>query len=244
MPRTATIQSTTDYDQFRFLEANRVQYRGHVEKLKSAFEEIGNLTQVQPILVNDRHEIIDGQHRFTACKELGLPIFYTTVPGLGVHEARSMNILHRNWTSDDYARSYANSGDSSYQRYMKLREDYGLSHSVLLAYINGVDNRKGIFSNFREGTLSFTPEQEKDTRKRLDMLMEIEEYTHLARERGFAMAFLKALGSEQYDHSEMVRKISLHGHILRRYAILEDNLRQIEEVYNFGRREGNRVRLY
>jgi hypothetical protein len=67
------IQVTSDYDQFVIMEANREQNRGHIEAIKAAFGEMGNLTRVQPILVNERFEIIDGQHRFIACKELGEP---------------------------------------------------------------------------------------------------------------------------------------------------------------------------
>lgn len=131
------IQSSKDYNKFSFIGANRDTSRGHIENLKKAFEENGNLTEVQPILVNDRFEIIDGQHRFNVCKELGVEIYFTQVPGLTVHDARSLNILHRRWHLSDYIESYARAGDTNYQELLQLHEDYGFSLSVTVKYAVG-----------------------------------------------------------------------------------------------------------
>lgn len=239
---TNVVQESSDYEQFVFLETNREQSRGHIEALKTAYEEIGNLTRVQPILVNDRYEIIDGQHRFIACKELGLPIYFTQVPGLGVAEARSINILHRGWTADDFAKSYAASGDVNYQTYLQLREDYGFSHSVMLAYLYPTDI-KGHFRSFRNGELVI--EDEEAARERLDRLAELGEYTKLVNNREFALAVLRASKAEGYDQRRMVRKVRLHGDsLLKRWSSVEDNMRMLEEIYNYAMQENSRIRLY
>lgn len=237
------VQQTSDYDQFSFIESNRDQSRGHVEALKRAYEEMGNFTKVQPILVNDRYQIIDGQHRFTACKELGLPIFFTVVAGLGVKEARNMNLLHRSWRVDDFAHSYATDGDPNYIKYIQLKEDYGFSHSILMAYITGHADRSGTLKDFREGNL--VVEDEAGVRSRLDKLAGVGEYTNLVNNREFGYAMLKAMNVEDYDQKRMVKKVRLHGDaVLKRLGAVDDNLRQLEEVYNYGMRGDNRVRLF
>lgn len=249
MPRLANlVQQTQDYEQFTFLNANRDQNRGHIESLKRAFEEVGNLTKVQPILVNDRYQIIDGQHRFIACKELGLPIFFTVVSGLGVREARSMNILHRPWRTEDYAKSYAETGDQNYTKYLELKEDYGLSHSIILAYVFDVSTgnaggNSAAFRTFREGNLVI--EDEVGVRARLDKLAELGEFTNLVNHRSFALAMLKIMNGENYNQRRMVNKVRIAGErLLKKYAIVEDNLRMLEEIYNYGQAEANRSRLY
>ena len=66
-------QTTTNYSMFKFKHGNRPVDQSHVKKL------ITSMTEVyvpQTIYVNKRHEITDGQHRFTAAKALGLPITY------------------------------------------------------------------------------------------------------------------------------------------------------------------------
>lgn len=249
MPRGLAnlVQQSSDYEQFKFLTANREQSRGHIEALKRAFEEVGNLTKVQPILVNDKYQIIDGQHRFIACKELGLPIYFTVVSGLGVREARSMNILHRNWTTDDYARSYADTGDEAYKRYITLKEDYGFSHSVIMAFIkgDGGDGSSGSgFKEFREGELKLTAEDDVVVRQRLDKLAELGEFTGMVNYRPFAIAMLKVMQGDNYQQARMVKKVKVAGDRLQKYAIIADNLRMIEELYNYAQPENTRVRLY
>lgn len=236
------VNRTTNYDQFVFLEANRDQSRGHVEALKRAFDEIGNLTRVQPILVNDNMEIIDGQHRFVACKELGEPIFYTVVPGLGVNDARQMNILHRGWTIEDFARSYAAAGDPNYQKYLELREDYGFNHSILMNYITNSQGSGGEYKEFRVG--NFVMPDIQEVRSRLTRLAEAGEFVPMVSDRYFARAFLRAQQVEGYDHKRMLRKLELHQNLLRRYASTEDYLRMLEEIYNHQMQESSRLRLY
>lgn len=236
------VQQTDDYDQFSFLSTNRDQNRGHIEALKEAFEEMGNFTKVQPILVNDQYQIIDGQHRFTACKELGLPIYFTVVDGLGVREARNMNILHRGWRVEDFARSYAMEGNTNYQKYLVLKEDYGFSHSILLAYIYGKVDRAGVYKTFREGNFVF--DNEKEVRERLNMLSQYGEHTNLVNNREFAFAVLRIMDSENYEHKRMLNKLAQNGHSLVRMGTIDDNLRQLEELYNYNSKETARKRLF
>ena len=86
-------KETTDYKRFKFLINNRQTARNHINRLKDAITKNPDILSVQPILVNEKMEIIDGQHRFTAASELGLPIHYTVVKGLDISTARDMNVL-------------------------------------------------------------------------------------------------------------------------------------------------------
>lgn len=242
-PATDSIQVTRDYDRFRVMDANREQSRGHIESLKAAFEEMGNLTRVQPILVNDRMEIIDGQHRFTACKELDEPIYYTVVPGLGVRDARQMNILHKGWKIEDYARSYAVGGDANYQRFLQLLEDYGFNHSVTLYFSKG-GKLKGLFREFREGNYTLTPEEVQSARERLDRLSELAELNPLARTIPFAIAYLQASGVNDFDHARLVSRLERNPQMLTRQAGVPEYLRILEDIYNHNMSAENRLRLF
>lgn len=67
------IQKTTDYKLFKKLDGNR-----DVKKTNALVKSIRefDLTMYSPIIVSVDFRIIDGQHRFAACRELGLPIYY------------------------------------------------------------------------------------------------------------------------------------------------------------------------
>lgn len=237
------IQVSSDYEAFKLMNANREQSRGHIETLKAAFEEMGNLTRVQPILVNEHMEIIDGQHRFTACKELGEPIYFTQVPGLGVSDARQMNILHRNWKLSDYAQSYADGGDRNYQRYMSMVESYGFSHSVILYYAKGYQG-KGLFREFRDGEFTIDGEAEGKARERLNNLGEVTELNTIATTAPFAVAYLQAMNNAEFDHNRFIRRLELNPHLLTRQAGPPEYLRVIEDIYNHNMGAENRVRLF
>lgn len=238
---TQQIQVTRDYDQFTLMTANREQLPGHVRTLKKSFEEFGNFTKAQPILVNERMEIIDGQHRFLACKELGQPVYFSVVPGLGVTEARQMNIVHRNWNHDDYAHSYAASGDTNYQKLQELREDFGFSYTTILAYAEGM-SRKGALKRFRNG--EFVLEDEPGTRQRLSYLADTGLIVPFVSDKNFTLAMLKVMQAPGYDHKRMLKKLKLHQNMLERRATVQDYLRLLENIYNHGMSPANIVYLY
>lgn len=238
---TTEIQETKNYDKFSFIESNRDYNRGHVERLKQAFEETGNLTKVQPILVNDKFEIIDGQHRFVACRDLGETIYYTMVPGLTVRDARQMNILHRRWTIDDYAKSYAMAGNPNYRKIIELQEDYGFNWGVIVIYSLG-QAPSGFTKDFRNG--DFVLPDEKAARERLDALADVGVYVPFVGDKSFTRAFLNILKVDGYDQKRMLRKLELHQSMLERRGDVQGYSRLLEEIYNFQMSETARLRLY
>lgn len=250
MPRVASaIKKTTNYGMFKFMDANRDVIRSHVDKLKEAFNAIGNLTQVQPILVNERYEIIDGQNRFVAAMELGEPIYYTIYEGLGIRDARTMNILHRGWAVMDFARSYAETGNENYQIYLNLREAYGYGHTITLLFALGSMERGGSFNAFREGR--FVVPGVAGAVDRLAKLQQMfEAAPQVGKDKNYAQAFLKILTSERedqggYDHDRMLTKLQATGAtILKKFATQAEYMRALEEVYNHRLSQRNRVYLF
>lgn len=237
------VQQSSNYKQFKMMGNNRDVVDGHVKAIKKAFEEIGNLTQVQPILVNERYEIIDGQHRFMAAKEMGAPIYFTLRPGLTVGDARSMNILHRSWGMMDFALSYATSGDLNYIKFLKLKEEYGFGLTTTMEYINGGSSH-GAFAAFRKG--EFVIDDPVTARIRLNQLYEVLQLVpQVKNDRNFSRAFFKVSTTSAYDHRRMLRKLSIVGDsVIRKFGVQGEYLRSLEEAYNHGNHTENRVRLY
>ena len=75
--QVATVYTTNDYDKFSFLDANRVT--DHVNALALSFK---NRFVPNAIICNEKLQIIDGQNRFLASKQLGLPVYYYIINGL------------------------------------------------------------------------------------------------------------------------------------------------------------------
>ena len=238
------IQETRDYSLFKLLGTNRDIVPGHVERLKKAFETFGNITETQPILVNSDYEVIDGQHRLQAAKELHLPVHYIVAQGLNIEDARAVNILHNGWKAGDYAKSYAAQGMTDYILYNQFKDDYNLSHKKALILITGRAGAEGggMHAAFRQGEFSIVNPAE--ARKRLEAYQELRPFLPFEN-GGLVAAFVKCWQSPSYDQRRMVHKLRLYANnMLKPFTHIEDNLRQLEELYNFGQREDNRVRLY
>lgn len=237
------IHETTEYAQFNLMNANRDTSRAHIEAIKKSIEKNGNFTKFSPILVNERFEIIDGQHRFSALKELGQPIFYIVTSGSGLTEAREMNKLNKGWGMLDWAKTYANTGSRSYKNFMKLVEEYpDMAPTTVLQYaLNGYE--RGMYSEFRDGQLVLPDQALAKTKERVDMLSEAAEIAPVVGSGTMAEAFLIAINAPGYKHKRMLAKLAEVPEVSR-YMNKTDNLRHLEDIYNYHYTAVNRLRFF
>lgn len=131
------INKTTDYGQFKFRADNREGgvNRSHVEKLKSSIRS-KNMLELVPILVNSDMEIIDGQHRLTAAKELGLPIYYKVQHDLEAKDIILMNIT-KPWGMADFFNFHIKNHKEEYIKLDKFIKEHGLKFRVAFRMICG-----------------------------------------------------------------------------------------------------------
>lgn len=97
------IQSTFKYELFQFVDGNRDI--DHEDRIEKSIRESGLL--IQPVLVNQNMQIIEGQNRYQACRNLGLPIYYVIQEDIGLEEVKSLNSASKNWTTKNYIHSFA-----------------------------------------------------------------------------------------------------------------------------------------
>jgi hypothetical protein len=109
------LHETKDYTEFSYYSYNRKIDNKKVARLKKSILETGQV--ISPIIVDYKGRIIDGQHRFQALKELGLPIFYLVRKLNGKlfkYLIESNNVLDK-WKQFDFAKLYAESGIKNYE---------------------------------------------------------------------------------------------------------------------------------
>ena len=110
--RVYSVYRTTDYNLFKALDGNRAVKDGRVKRIKESIGKVGYIKN--PIIVNEKFEVVDGQGRLEAFKQLKLPVEFIIAEGIGIEECRSMNIYQTNWNIKDYINSYANLGNDAY----------------------------------------------------------------------------------------------------------------------------------
>lgn len=98
-----SIFETRDYGMFLLsgLQRNFNKTKMNAIKYAISFKDLQN-----PIVVNEKLQILDGYHTFLARKELRLPIYYWILEGGGELEIRMFNFIRNNWKLTDLIKSY------------------------------------------------------------------------------------------------------------------------------------------
>lgn len=146
------LKVTTNYDKFNFIKFNRKLNEGLVKRLMSSIKEIGYVTG-KPVIVDKDMNIIDGQHRFEACKRLKLPIYYTVEKADVQKAMMNLNAQQSNWQTKDYISSYAESGLKCYADLLNFDQLYGLGISNSLEIFFEHLDRGSIINALRKGKI-------------------------------------------------------------------------------------------
>lgn len=144
------VLSTKNYKQFNILAYNRQLNRSLVNHLTESIEKHGYFSG-KPIIVDKNFNIIDGQHRFEACRHLKLPILYT-VTQVDPQEAMiALNSNQVSWKMIDYIRSWADSGKKCYVDLINFdtENSFGITNSVLIYFDASAD--KNSYAKIKKG---------------------------------------------------------------------------------------------
>lgn len=159
------IYVTEDYSLFKRLQGNRDVDIKRIQKIKKSINEVGYITS--PILVNENYEIIDGQGRFEALKDLGMPIEYIVQAGIGIKECVSMNVYQTNWTQYDYIKTFAEKGYTSYIYFQTLMIKFPLITSLDVFIVALFKKERLYIDEIASGGLIITEEMYNNAYERL-----------------------------------------------------------------------------
>lgn len=146
------LQETNDYDLFKIREDNRDLDRNHVKNLKHSLEANNDL-KLKPIIVNSDYEIIDGQHRFMAAKDLGVTIYYLIDDNYDSKKMIEFNTLQKNWKPEDYLKYWINHGNEDYLKFNEFCKDIGFRVSLMLSWLTSSGGSTS--RNFKTGLFKF-----------------------------------------------------------------------------------------
>ena len=239
------IYETMDYDKFKRLPDNRDVYESRIGKLIASIRERYILN---PITVNEKMEVIDGQGRFDARKKLGLPIHYYIVEGATSEDCRRMNKYNTIWKSLDYAKSYAKAGVSSYINLLKACNATGLNISIVLRLSGrGSSHWAGKEGTsrprFERGELVFTTSDIETAKNTAEMAREIiEALQFTGRPNGAFWTSVKvATQTDGYDHMRMLRNCRDSRSTYTQMSKLSDQLVEFDRIYNKRAKTSNRL---
>lgn len=144
MRETKQIHTTTNYDLFKFMEGNRSVSEKRANSIGESIDKNGYI--FNPIIVNEKMEIINGQGRFTALKKRGMPIDYMVAEGVGVNGCRALNTTMQKWNIFDWVKSYADIGNENYLNLLDLASWHGNYSINSIIKIVAHGNRKSVIN--------------------------------------------------------------------------------------------------
>lgn len=225
------IFKTTNYNRFKTLMGNRVVTQQRVEKIKSSISKVGYI--INPIIVNEKMEVIDGQGRLQALKEMGLPVYYLVQQGIGVKECIAMNINQTDWTTLDYIKSYTDRGVEDYVKLTELISRFGwfiLTKTLITIAANKVN--VGI-KYIKDGAFKFTCPDHIANQEcaYLMRLKPIRKYIG-GNLDNFMSCMLFCFRNPEIDGERMMKKLLQYPQRIGSFTTISECLGQIEPIYN------------
>ena len=225
------VYETTNYEMFKVMPFNRDVLLNRVEKLIASFKQ-KRITN--PIVVNEKCQVIDGQGRLETCKRLKLPVQFLVVPGATIDDCRRLNLYNTNWTTENFVNSHANAGNKNYIEIRKCRELTGLSYSLILRLANKGKFDSVYVTKLRSGQLNFTTQDTEivtGVKQKADEILEKLSTSYRTNEC-FYTAVKVVVEWKKYNHNRMLAKCAQERHSYQQMSNLENQLKEFSRIYN------------
>lgn len=238
------VYVTTDYSKFKRLVGNRDIPESRIAKIVESIQTIGWVHN--PIIVNEKLEVIDGQGRLTALQRLKMPVEYIIAEGAGNTECVYMNMNMVNWKLPDFVKSYAEQGNENYQRLLTLMEKYaGGNLNIISTAVHRLS--KARVRDIKAGTLQVTEEQYKAAVPRLEFIKPLLEKLNEKRLPGSLMVLMQTLiyyfDYPEVDKERLAYSVESYIYNANPWVLNEDCEREVEKVYNHNMRLESKVSI-
>lgn len=245
MKTTYVEQKTTNYGMFKYMDGNRSVEQSRVNKIKASIKKYG---QLDPIEVNEKYEVGDGQGRLEACKQLKIPVKYMVIPGRTIEDYIAVNSTHTNWTMLDYVDSWIKRAPNE-----KVRKAYQNIHALMTnkkytSIITSstilricVKNGDKYVDVIQSGKAELKDSME-DTIKMLDFIMKFEETLKIVGKRNnYIRALVKAYNTRKVNKDKLAKRCQAFQYMIHGVASVEEAQKILENVYNYKCR--NRIKF-
>ena len=242
------VYKTNDLSMFKSIDGNRVPNLQHIKRLADSIRVYG--MKCNPILVNEKMEVIDGQHRLMAAKEAESFVYYIIVTGYDLNEVHTLNLNQKNWTKKDFMEGYANMGIESYcklKKFIEQNEDFTFTDCISLCSNLTTSGGKLISQTIRGGrkiNMSEVFENGTWMGKDFDLAQDwankirmIKSYYSGYNRNIFIGTIIGLFQNEKFDFNEFMHKLRLQPTALVDCANRDQYRTLIEDIYNWRSRE-------
>ena len=240
---TNKIHTTNKYD-FFILDGNR---EIKSVKIKNLTESIKKYGLINPININKKKNILDGQHRYFSCKALNVPLKYI-VSDIDVSDTelvsliRDINSGQTNWDNKNigYAYSIHANNSESYKKYLEL-VNMGVSHSTVIEacgmLTRGDKKAKSYYYDFKNGTLLITDTVKNRVASQIKMLADSNIDKKIWNRIYFIRALLKLRKQDDFEAYQFIDNFNKYPQKWIPAYTVNENIKSIIVVHNHKARQ-------
>lgn len=237
----SSVKETTDYSKFKLLNENRLITTKALAKIEKSVAKDG--WRNYPITVNEKMEIIEGQHTYMYAKENNLPLRYYIQEGATQKDCQIINSARTGWTMKDYIHSFAASGNTSYKYIEILVDRYSPLIPISSVFNMVFHDHHTIF--IRNGELKLPVEKYNEAVSVLTYMEKLAPFINAIGGRKAvtydALYFVYSL--PQIDNERLFQVIKKYCHVMTPSLTKETALSEIEKVYNRNLPQDKRIYL-
>jgi hypothetical protein len=243
-PSGQVIYETGKYT-FKNAVGNRPIDWVHVNKIITSME-TQDLHKENPIIVNLRGEIVDGQHRYEARKKLERIVYFTVCQKMGAATTTTIQLLNssnKNWKLQDYLDSFCSQGNKDYiamKKFLKAFPVFTISLAIELLGPNKGPTRS---ERFRSG--QFTMVNEETCRvvakwqEEMEKLVPTKSYT---RNAYFIRGLHLIVVSQKITLAAMLKALTPQVRKLTLASGTADAVDMLLEIYNYHKTASHRIK--
>lgn len=236
------IYQTKEYDKFLIYDWNRAIDKQTLNKIHKSVLEHG--WKVEPIIVNEKYGIIDGQHRYTYAKEHDLPVYYIVIKGLTKEDCQIMNSVRTSWRCLDYVNFYAMQGNKNYiflKALDNMFDNFGLP--IIVYAINSRAYGAQVSKTLQSGAFKCSTEEYNNAVDILNYLNNLNDYIKkiAGRKTQLCMAITFCYNLPTVDKDRLAQKIAENCNTMSAIVDMETALKEVERVYNYNMKQKSKI---
>lgn len=229
-----SIKETYDYDMFNFKEFNRRIKKSALAKLDKSVKKEGWLKH--PITVNEKYEVMDGQHRLLYAKQHKLPVYYIVIDGLEPKDCVVMNNARMSWSLEDFINLYVSQGNENYIRLQTLLDKYSFTSTGLMCSLaKGNLSAGSITKTIRNGEFRITEREMEKMEQKFNFLSDIAPFINKIPGRSTSLFIVTSFCYDhpQVDKRRLRKQIKEMIGTITPPASLDAALKEMETLYNY-----------
>lgn len=245
-----TVYKTNDLSIFKQIKGNRPPNPQHIRRLSSSIKSNGMLQN--PIIVNSKMEVIDGQHRLLAAKDASSDVYYIVLNNYEMKEVQILNLNQKNWTSKDFMYAYAEMGVESYIKlrdFVNKNKCFNITDCIALCSNTSSASSSSISHRFRKGKEREVKLKEvfqegtwkgKDfglAQEWSDKIKLCKDYYSGYNKSTFVKTMTNLMRKDVFDFFEFLNKLKSQQDKMIDASNIGQCTLLIEDIYNYRRRE-------